>query len=59
MITNPMVDQEEHAYSEHSRPSHSAKFNSRRDNPWGEAVMSRLDFVTPQFRANCWRKRSN
>jgi hypothetical protein len=28
-----MVDQEEHAYSEHAQPPHSAKFNSRRDNP--------------------------
>jgi hypothetical protein len=28
-----MAHQDEHVYSDHPRPPHSAKFNSRRDNP--------------------------
>ena len=33
-VTNSMAGQDEHAYSlDHPQPPHSAKFNSRRDNP--------------------------
>jgi len=44
-VTNSMAGQDEHAYSlDHPQPPHSAKFNSRRDNPCPNQL---LDEVLP------------
>jgi len=52
-----MAGQDEHAYSHHPQPPHSAKFNSRRDNPTAGAAN-----VGNQRRANraevAWQQRS-